>query len=79
MPGHAVMPSTAVPGKFNEEVECDIRFYTQERTIFDITDRCVRYGAGVEMPDKLMTSMLDAHQHCCMQFGPAEVLYSDGV
>eukprot|EP00959_Pyramimonas_sp_CCMP1952_P002118 43605-Pyramimonas_sp.AAC.1 len=26
-PGHAVVPSTALPGKFNEEVECDLLFY----------------------------------------------------
>eukprot|EP00959_Pyramimonas_sp_CCMP1952_P297893 6231495-Pyramimonas_sp.AAC.1 len=26
-PGHTVMPSTASPGKFNDEVECDLMFY----------------------------------------------------
>eukprot|EP00959_Pyramimonas_sp_CCMP1952_P139614 2921695-Pyramimonas_sp.AAC.1 len=26
-PGHAVMLSTALPGKFNDEAECDLMFY----------------------------------------------------
>eukprot|EP00959_Pyramimonas_sp_CCMP1952_P341706 7157910-Pyramimonas_sp.AAC.1 len=30
-PGHAVMPPTALPGKFIEEIECDLMFYKQER------------------------------------------------
>eukprot|EP00959_Pyramimonas_sp_CCMP1952_P143527 3004679-Pyramimonas_sp.AAC.1 len=28
--GHTVMSYTALPGKFNEEVECDFVFYKQE-------------------------------------------------
>eukprot|EP00959_Pyramimonas_sp_CCMP1952_P128996 2697575-Pyramimonas_sp.AAC.2 len=31
--GHEVMPSTALPGKFNEEFECDLMFYKQEHSI----------------------------------------------
>eukprot|EP00959_Pyramimonas_sp_CCMP1952_P066495 1388308-Pyramimonas_sp.AAC.1 len=31
----------------------------------------------MEMPDKRMTSILDAHHKCWMQFGHAKVLYSD--
>eukprot|EP00959_Pyramimonas_sp_CCMP1952_P465892 9489079-Pyramimonas_sp.AAC.1 len=32
----------------------------------------------MEIQDKTMTSILDAYHQCRMQFGPAEVLYSDG-
>eukprot|EP00959_Pyramimonas_sp_CCMP1952_P187163 3913889-Pyramimonas_sp.AAC.1 len=63
-PGHAVMPSTALPGKVNEEAECDRMFYKQEHPIFHSIDRCIRYGTGMKIPDTT--------------FGPAKVLYSDG-
>eukprot|EP00959_Pyramimonas_sp_CCMP1952_P209765 4388834-Pyramimonas_sp.AAC.1 len=29
-PGHTVVPSSALPGKFNEGVECDLMFFKQE-------------------------------------------------
>eukprot|EP00959_Pyramimonas_sp_CCMP1952_P298779 6249442-Pyramimonas_sp.AAC.1 len=32
----------------------------------------------MEIPDKSMTTILDAYHQCWMQFGPAKVLYSDG-
>eukprot|EP00959_Pyramimonas_sp_CCMP1952_P078761 1646639-Pyramimonas_sp.AAC.1 len=32
----------------------------------------------MEIPDKTMASVLDAHHQCWMLFGPAKVLYSDG-
>lgn len=38
MPGHAVMPSTARFGKFNEDVVCDLMFYKQEHYILRIID-----------------------------------------
>eukprot|EP00959_Pyramimonas_sp_CCMP1952_P247320 5169994-Pyramimonas_sp.AAC.1 len=72
------MPSTALPGKFNEEVECDSMFYKQERNRLHTMDRCIRYAAGMQIPDKTMTSILDAHHPCWMQFEPAKALYSDG-
>eukprot|EP00959_Pyramimonas_sp_CCMP1952_P055706 1164145-Pyramimonas_sp.AAC.1 len=72
------MPSTALPGKFNEEVECDLVFYKQEHNTFHIIGRCIRYATGIEIPGKTMTSILDAYHQCWMQFGPARVLYSDG-
>eukprot|EP00959_Pyramimonas_sp_CCMP1952_P419493 8786730-Pyramimonas_sp.AAC.1 len=65
-PGHTVMPSTALPGKFNDEVECDLMFYNQEHKIFQIIDRCIRYAAGMEIPDKTMTTILDAYHQCWM-------------
>eukprot|EP00959_Pyramimonas_sp_CCMP1952_P081396 1700694-Pyramimonas_sp.AAC.1 len=77
-PGHTVMPSTALPGYLNDEVECDLMFYQQEHNIFDIIDRCIRYATGMEIPGKTMTTILDAYHQCWMQFGPAKVLYSDG-
>eukprot|EP00959_Pyramimonas_sp_CCMP1952_P164591 3440696-Pyramimonas_sp.AAC.1 len=77
-PGHAVMPSAALPGKFNEEVECDLMFYKREHSLFHIIDRCMRYANGIEIPDKTMTSILDAYHPCWMQFGAAKVFYSDG-
>eukprot|EP00959_Pyramimonas_sp_CCMP1952_P237211 4957719-Pyramimonas_sp.AAC.1 len=77
-PGHVVMPSTALPDKFNEEVECDLMLHKQEHKVFQIIDRCIRYATGVEIPDKTMTSIPDAYRQCCMQFGPAKVFCSDG-
>eukprot|EP00959_Pyramimonas_sp_CCMP1952_P379081 7940517-Pyramimonas_sp.AAC.1 len=77
-PGHTIMPSTALTSKLNEEVERDLMFYKQEHNILHIIDRCIRYAAGIEIPDKTMTSFLDAYYQCWMQFGPAKVLYSDG-
>eukprot|EP00959_Pyramimonas_sp_CCMP1952_P049513 1034314-Pyramimonas_sp.AAC.1 len=67
-PGHAVMPSTALPGTFNEEVECDLMFYNQEHNLYHIIDRCMRYATGIEISDKSMTSTLDAYGQCWMQF-----------
>eukprot|EP00959_Pyramimonas_sp_CCMP1952_P057349 1197046-Pyramimonas_sp.AAC.1 len=65
-PGHTVLPSTALPGNFNEDVECDLMFYKQEHNIFHITGRCIRYATGIEIPDKTMTTVLDAYRHCWM-------------
>eukprot|EP00959_Pyramimonas_sp_CCMP1952_P383428 8034591-Pyramimonas_sp.AAC.1 len=69
-PGHTVMPS-ALPDKFTEEVKCVLMLYKQEPTIFYTIHRCIRYATGMEMPEKTMTSFLDANQQCWMQFGPA--------
>eukprot|EP00959_Pyramimonas_sp_CCMP1952_P062162 1299306-Pyramimonas_sp.AAC.1 len=55
-PGHTVMPSAALPGTFNEEVECDLVFYKQEHNIFHTIDRCIRYATGIEIPDTTMTT-----------------------
>eukprot|EP00959_Pyramimonas_sp_CCMP1952_P039197 820523-Pyramimonas_sp.AAC.1 len=66
MPGHTVIPSDALPGKFQEEVECDMMFYKQENQIFHIIDRCIRYATGIGKPDKTMTSILDAYHQCWM-------------
>eukprot|EP00959_Pyramimonas_sp_CCMP1952_P069710 1455333-Pyramimonas_sp.AAC.1 len=66
------MPSTACPGEFNEEVECDLMFYKREHHIFHIMDRCIRYATGIEIPDKTMTSIQDAYHQYWMQFGPAK-------
>eukprot|EP00959_Pyramimonas_sp_CCMP1952_P372088 7791364-Pyramimonas_sp.AAC.1 len=32
----------------------------------------------MEIPDKTITSILDAYHQCLMQFGPAKALYSHG-
>eukprot|EP00959_Pyramimonas_sp_CCMP1952_P266542 5572328-Pyramimonas_sp.AAC.1 len=68
MPGRASVPSTALPGAFNEKVECNLMFFEQERNILHIIDRCIRYATGTEIPDKTMTSILDAYHLCWMQF-----------
>eukprot|EP00959_Pyramimonas_sp_CCMP1952_P216569 4529679-Pyramimonas_sp.AAC.1 len=67
------MSSTALPGKFNDEVECYSMFYKQEHKAFRVIDRRTRCGAGIEIPDKTRTS-----NQCWMQFGSAKVLCSDG-
>eukprot|EP00959_Pyramimonas_sp_CCMP1952_P216887 4535713-Pyramimonas_sp.AAC.1 len=72
------MPSTALLGKFNDEVECDLSFHTQEHNIFHIIVRCIRYATGMEISDKTMTAILDAYHQCWMQFGLAKVFYYDG-
>eukprot|EP00959_Pyramimonas_sp_CCMP1952_P377107 7898854-Pyramimonas_sp.AAC.1 len=72
------MLSTASPGKFNDAVDCDLVFYKQQHHIFHIIDRCIRYATGMEIPDKTMTTILDAYHQCWMQSGPAKVLYSVG-
>eukprot|EP00959_Pyramimonas_sp_CCMP1952_P269850 5641930-Pyramimonas_sp.AAC.1 len=38
--------------------------YEQEHNIFHIIDRCIRYATGIEIPDKTMTSILDADHQC---------------
>eukprot|EP00959_Pyramimonas_sp_CCMP1952_P080833 1688670-Pyramimonas_sp.AAC.1 len=53
-------------------------FYIQERSIFHTIDRCIRYATGIQIPDKTMTSILDAYHQCWVQFGPAKALYSYG-
>eukprot|EP00959_Pyramimonas_sp_CCMP1952_P042699 892829-Pyramimonas_sp.AAC.2 len=77
-PGQTIMSSTALLGKLNDEVECDLMFYKQGHRVFYIIERSIRYGAGTEIPGKTMASILDAHHQCQMQVGPAEALYSDG-
>eukprot|EP00959_Pyramimonas_sp_CCMP1952_P173541 3626380-Pyramimonas_sp.AAC.1 len=62
------MPSTALPGKCNDEAECDLMFRKQDHRACRIIGRASRCGAGIEMPDKTMTSILDAHRQCWMQF-----------
>eukprot|EP00959_Pyramimonas_sp_CCMP1952_P231398 4836783-Pyramimonas_sp.AAC.1 len=52
--------------------------YKQEHKVLHMTDRCVRYGAVLEIPDKTLTSILAAHHQRGIQFGPAKALYSDG-
>eukprot|EP00959_Pyramimonas_sp_CCMP1952_P220672 4613727-Pyramimonas_sp.AAC.1 len=47
-------------------------FDKQEHKVFRRIDRCSRYGAGIEMPDQTIDSILDAHHLCRMQ-----LLYSD--
>eukprot|EP00959_Pyramimonas_sp_CCMP1952_P139190 2913609-Pyramimonas_sp.AAC.1 len=46
-PGH---PSTALPGKLNEEAECGLMFYKQGHNPLLIIDRCIRHGAGIKIP-----------------------------
>ena len=77
-PGNTAMPSVSLPGRFNEEVECDLFFYKQEHIVFHIIDRCIRWAAGTEIPDKTMHTVLDAYHTTWMQHGPAKILYSDG-
>eukprot|EP00959_Pyramimonas_sp_CCMP1952_P240930 5035455-Pyramimonas_sp.AAC.1 len=75
--GRAYVPSTALPGKFNVEVGCDLMFYKQEHKLFHIIDRCIRYATGMELLYKTLTSTLDAYYQSWMQFEPAKVFYSD--
>eukprot|EP00959_Pyramimonas_sp_CCMP1952_P401107 8404871-Pyramimonas_sp.AAC.1 len=78
-PGRAVMPPTALPGNINgKNIEYDLMLYKQEHRTWHIINRCVRSGAGIEIPYKIMTSTLDAYHQYWMQIGPAIVLYSDG-
>eukprot|EP00959_Pyramimonas_sp_CCMP1952_P240777 5032319-Pyramimonas_sp.AAC.1 len=72
------MPSTALPRKSNDEVDCDLMFYKREHILFHAIYRCARYGAGMLIPCKTMVSFLDAFHQCWLQSGLAEVLYSDG-
>ena len=48
------------------------------KSVFHIIDRCIRFAAGQEMPDKTMTSLMEAYHQVWMQHGPANILYSDG-
>eukprot|EP00959_Pyramimonas_sp_CCMP1952_P233120 4871656-Pyramimonas_sp.AAC.1 len=60
-PGDAVMPLIP-PGKFNEEVECDLMSYKQH-IVFHIIDRCIRWAAGqgiAECGSGLLSQLLDA-------------------
>eukprot|EP00959_Pyramimonas_sp_CCMP1952_P170962 3572767-Pyramimonas_sp.AAC.1 len=41
-PRHTVIPSTALPGKFNEEVDCDLMFDKQDHNRCNTIDRCIR-------------------------------------
>eukprot|EP00959_Pyramimonas_sp_CCMP1952_P042634 891514-Pyramimonas_sp.AAC.1 len=66
------MPSTVLPGKFNDDIECELVVYKQEPHIFHLTDHGIRCGAGIEIPDNTMTRILDAYHQCRMQLGPAK-------
>ena len=52
--------------------------FCKKHTVFHVVDRCIRFGAGQEVPDKTMTLLMDAYLQVWMHHGPAEVLYSDG-
>eukprot|EP00959_Pyramimonas_sp_CCMP1952_P046771 977124-Pyramimonas_sp.AAC.1 len=57
----AVVPSTALPGNFDEEEECDLMIYKQEHNLLHILDRFIPCATGMEIPDKTMTNILDAY------------------
>ena len=59
-PGTSTLPSVSLPGRFNEEVECDLFFY-KKRIVFHIIDRCIRYSNGVEIPNKTKETVLEAY------------------
>ena len=77
-PSNTVMPSTALPERFNAEVECDLIFYKCKHIVFHIADRCIRFAEGAEIPDRLMDTVLDAYCYTWLRHGPAKILYSDG-
>ena len=53
-------------------------FYKSEHKVFHIIDRCIRWAAATEVPDRHLNTLVDAYHTTWMRHGPAEVLYSDG-
>ena len=73
-PGSSTLPSVGLPGRFNEEVECDV--FLSKHVAFDVADRCARRAAGQEIPDKFKDALLEASVET---WGPpAKALYCDG-
>ena len=71
------MPSISLPGKFNEEVECDLFFY-KKHIVFGIIDRCIRYANGLEIPNKTKDTLLEAYMDARATNKPAMVMHCDG-
>ena len=72
------MPSVSLPTKFNEEGECDLFFY-KRHIAFHIIDTAIRLGDGEEIPNKEMSTLLDAYVTSWVQrHGPFTTLYMDG-
>ena len=71
------MPSISLPGKFNEEVECDLFFY-KKHIVFGIIGRCIRYANGLEIPNKTKDTLLEAYMDAWATNEPAMVMHCDG-
>eukprot|EP00959_Pyramimonas_sp_CCMP1952_P358638 7509497-Pyramimonas_sp.AAC.1 len=53
--------------------------FDKKRTIFHVTDRCIRLAAGQEISDRERDAILDAYHYCWIAYhGPFKALYSDG-
>ena len=66
-PGHSTLPSLSLPGKFLDEAECDLFIYKQH-IVFHIIDRCIRWAAGREIPNKERATLIDA---CLLYTSPS--------
>ena len=77
-PGNNVIPSVTLPERFGQHVETDLMFYKQY-IICHCIDRCTRWHASSEVPNKEEQTLLDAiHSTWISIHGPPEFLYTDG-
>ena len=73
--GTSTLPSVSMPSSFNQEVECDLFFY-KKYIVFHIVDRCIRWAAGQEIPNKERDTTTDAYHDCWYKIhGESKVLY----
>ena len=76
-PGPRSMTSSRLPEKFNQEVEIDLLF-VGNHVILHMVDRCIRWSAGVKIPDRTTDSILNGIKDGWISvFGAPGCLVSD--
>ena len=82
-PGPSNVSSTSVPDQFNEQVEGDLmevnNLYNEDHRVLHLVDRCTRWQASTEVPDKKEETLMGAIERIWIGiFGPPKELLVDG-
>ena len=83
-PGSSNVSTTSVPDRFNQQVEVDLMEINhiidqQHHRILHVVDRCTRWQATTEVPNKEEDTLLFAMERIWIGiYGPPEELIVDG-
>ena len=77
-PGPTSASNSAIPDRFNEQVECDLIFISGH-TILHMLDRCTRWHAAEVIPNKEAATLINGISRLWFQtHGPPKELIMDG-
>ena len=77
-PGPTSASNSAIPDRFNEQVECDLIFISGH-TILHMLDRCTRWHAAEVIPNKEASTLINGISRLWFQtHGPPKELIMDG-